>query len=136
MKHHLGQAGRFVVVGTVAAAVHLLVVKVLVQWLGLMPLVANLGGWMVAFWASFLGHYRWTFKGGSQGTALAPATSAKRFFLVSAVGFVVNEALYAAALRWSAWRFDWLLAGVLIVMALLTFLASRLWAFRGSGHSA
>jgi putative flippase GtrA len=132
VRRHHGQVARFVVVGTLAAAVHLLVVMALVRWLGWVPLAANLAGWLVAFWVSFFGHYGWTFR----GTTLVVAASAKRFFVLSASGFLVNEALYATALRWSGLRFDLLLAGVLIVMAVLTFVASRLWAFRGSDRPA
>ena len=132
LRRHGGQLARFVVVGAMAAAVHLLVVMALVRWLGWLPLAANPCGWLVAFWVSFVCHYGWTFK----GSHLTAAASVKRFFVLSAGGFVVNEALYAAALRWSEFRFDGLLAAVLIVMAVLTFVASRLWAFPGSDRPA
>jgi putative flippase GtrA len=132
MKRHHAEVARFIVVGTAAAAVHLLIVMMLVTWLRWQPLGANLCGWLVAFWVSFFGHYGWTFR----GSALGVSASARRFFVLSAGGFAVNEALYAAALRWSALRFDWLLACVLVFMAVLTFVASRLWAFRGSGGRA
>lgn len=129
---HSGQVARFVVVGAMAAAVHLLVVMALVRWFGWLPLAANPGGWLVAFGVSFAGHYGWTFRGNN----LTAAASAKRFFVLSAGGFVVNEALYAVALRWSEYRFDALLTAVLIVMAVLTFVASRLWAFPDSDRPA
>lgn len=132
LRAHGAQVVRFVVVGAMAAAVHLLVVMGLVRWLGWLPLAANPGGWLVAFGVSFAGHYGWTFS----GSHLSAAASARRFFVLSASGFVVNEALYAVALRWSAYRFDALLAAVLIVMAVLTFVASRLWAFPGSERPA
>lgn len=130
MKQRHGQVFRFVVVGTAAAVVHLLVVTALVRLLGWQPLLANVAGWLLAFWVSFIGHYGWTF----HGTVLTATASAKRFLVLSAGGFLANECLYAMALRWSTQRFDLLLVGVLLVTAVLTFLASRFWAFQGSGH--
>ena len=122
------QLARFIVVGTGSAAVHLGIVAMLVRLAGWVPLVANLAGWMVAFWVSFIGHYGWTFR----GTVLTKRASAQRFVLLSASGFLLNEGLYAMTLRWTAQRFDVLLAFVLVVTAVATFVASRLWAFRAS----
>lgn len=130
MTRHRRQVIRFVVVGCAAAAVHLSVVTVLVRLAGAAPLAANVAGWALAFWVSFIGHYGWTFR----GTVLTRSVAARRFVLLSATGFAVNEGLYALALHWSALRFDLLLVVVLLVTAVLTFLASRVWAFQGSGH--
>ncbi len=58
--------------------------------------------------------------------------AAARFFLVSALGFAVNEAAYAALLRLTAIRYDVLLALVLIGIAGMTFILGRYWAFRRS----
>ena len=119
---------RFIVIGTAAAAVHLAVVTLLVRLGGLRPLLANVAGWAVAFWVSFMGHYGWTFR----GTVLTRNASARRFVLLSGAGFAVNESLYALALDTSTLRFDVLLALVLLATAVITFVASRWWAFRGS----
>ena len=54
------------------------------------------------------------------------------FFLVSALGFAVNEAAYATLLRLTAIRYDVLLALVLIGIAGMTFILGRCWAFRRS----
>jgi len=43
---------------------------------------------------------------------------------------MVNEISYAWLLRRTALRYDVLLALILIVIAVLTFLLSRFWAFR------
>ena len=87
------------------------------------PLVANLVGWLVAFAVSFIGHYRLTFR-----HSRIPWTIAiRRFFLVSAAGFLVNESAYAWLLHATAVRYDVLLALILIGLAVLTFVVSRLW---------
>jgi putative flippase GtrA len=79
----------------------------------------------MAFVVSFVGHHKWTF--GDRGAAMGQA--AARFFLVSATGFAVNEGAYVALLQWSSLRYDLVLAAVLVAVAVLTYLASRHWAF-------
>jgi putative flippase GtrA len=91
--------------------------------------MANGVGWLVAFGVSFTGHHRWTFR--HQAAPLARA--APKFFLVSAGGFLLNQLAYAAALRWSGVRYDIALAAVLVLVAGLTYLISRFWAFASPG---
>ena len=121
-----GRVARFVLVGTAAAAVHWSVVVVLVEHAGWRPLLANVLGWLIAFSVSFSGHYRWTFR--HHGVPLW--RSAGRFFVVSACGFAINELAYALLLRWSALRYDLVLAAVLMAVAGGTYLVSHYWAFR------
>ncbi|CDM25582.1 GtrA family protein [Castellaniella defragrans] len=122
------QIGWFVIVGCAAAATHWAVAVACVSLGGLPPLAANVVGWLVAFGVSFAGHYHLTFR--HQRAPLGRA--AARFFLVSALGFAVNEAAYAALLRLTAIRYDVLLALVLVGIAGMTFILGRYWAFRRS----
>ena len=122
----LSPALRFIVIGCAAAAVHLAVVRLLVGAQLLVPLAANVVGWLVAFGVSFAGHYGWTFA--QQRAPLRHALP--RFFALSALGFAVNELAYVVALRFIPWRYDVLLAGVLVGVAVGTFVLSKLWAFR------
>lgn len=128
----LPPALRFIVIGCAAAAVHLAVVRWLVgaQWL--QPAAANVLGWLVAFIVSFSGHFYWTFA--QQGTMLRQALP--RFFLLSAAGFAVNELAYVLALRFVPWRYDVLLACVLVGVAVGTFVFSKLWAFKAKPATA
>nr|WP_180984196.1 GtrA family protein [Castellaniella caeni] len=128
MKKLITQIGWFVIVGCAAAATHWAVAVACVALAGLAPLLANLVGWLVAFGVSFTGHYRLTFR--HQHAPLL--RSALRFFAVSALGFVVNEAAYATLLRLTTIRYDLLLALVLIGIAGMTFILGRYWAFRHS----
>ena len=123
-----GHIAWFIAVGCLAAAVHWSVVVALVERMAWLPLWANIVGWLVAFCVSFGGHHHATFKG--HGAPLA--ASAMRFFAVSAAGFAVNEAAYAALLRFSGQRYDVVLGAVLVAVAFVTYLASRHWAFLGS----
>lgn len=122
----------FIAVGGAATAVHWSTVVALVRGLGLPPLAANVGGWMVAFGVSFAGQSMLTFR--DQGAP--PRQAAGRFLLLSLGGFTINEAAYAALLRWSPWRYDVLLAAVLLGVAVFTYLLSRHWAFRSAAAAA
>ncbi|GAB3330020.1 GtrA family protein [Bordetella tumulicola] len=120
------QLAWFVAVGCAAAVTHWLVAVTSVQWLHIPPLAANAIGWLIAFVVSFTGHYRLTFR----RLAAHWVTAARRFFLISACGFLINEAAYAWLLHVTRLRYDVLLALILLGLAVLTFLGSRLWAFR------
>lgn len=122
----LPSALRFIVIGCGAAAVHFAVVYALVESQWLPPLAANTIGWLVAFVVSFSGHYHWTFA--AQNVRWQNALP--RFFALSALGFAVNEASYALALHLSPWRYDVLLALVLVAVAVGTYVLSKLWAFK------
>jgi putative flippase GtrA len=128
MSHPAARVVWFIAVGCAAAATHLGVVILLVSGAGLLPLVANVLGWLVAFVVSFSGHWLLTFR--SQQAPLGRA--ARRFFGVSLSGFLVNEVAYAILLRWSGMRYDLVLAIVLVGVAVITYLRSSRWAFRGS----
>ncbi|HEY9572883.1 MAG TPA: GtrA family protein [Pusillimonas sp.] len=125
MKQIIGQLSWFTAVGCAASATHWLVVVAIVNLASLAPLVANIAGWIVAFGVSFSGHYHLTFRRHE-----APAwRAARRFFLVSATGFGINEISYAYLLHATTIRYDVLLAAVLIAIAVFTFILSRFWAF-------
>ena len=126
MKKMVREVVWFVAVGCAAAATHWLVAVACVDRAGLPPLVANVLGWLVAFFVSFGGHYRLTFR--HQRKELV--TAFRRFFLVSAGGFLINELSYAFLLKATAVPYDLLLAAILVAIAFLTFVVSRLWAFR------
>ena len=117
---------RFVLIGTAAAATHFAVVWAVVAAAGLPPLVANVIGWVVAFAVSFGGHFAWTF-----ADQQAPIMQAmQRFAAVSLAGFVVNESLYALLLHGGVLGYRSALVVVLLMVAVMTYVLSRFWAFR------
>lgn len=119
---------RFISIGSAAAATHFAVVWAAVAFGGLVPLLANVIGWAVAFAVSFAGHHVWTF-----ADQQAPVMqSARRFMFVSAAGFVINEAAYALLLHSSALDYRSALVIVLLGVAVMTYLLSRFWAFKAA----
>jgi putative flippase GtrA len=117
---------RFIAVGCTAAAVHFATVLLFVGGAGATPLAANVAGWLLAFGVSFLGQWRFTFRG-----QRAPARQAlRRYFVLSLGGFAANEMAYGALLHWTRLPYDLLLAAVLVGTALFTYVLSSRWAFR------
>ena len=122
----LPQLLQFVLVGGAAAATHLAVVGLLVPLTGVAPLAANVLAFFVAFVVSYNGHALLTFSTAEvRGLAVAA-----RFFAVACLSFAANELLYAIALHWLHWHYFWSLAGVLLLVAVGTFVLSKFWAFK------
>ena len=119
------QLMRFGVVGVTAMCVHLLVVALLVP-LGLAPLIANVAAFLVAFQVSYFGHARWTFKVSDPNNKKHQI----KFFSVAVLSFILNETSYSLLLNWLHWHYLISLAMVLVAVAVVTFVLSRLWAFR------
>ena len=119
-------AAWFLVVGGTATLVHWAAVVALVEWAAVRPLAANVGGWLAAFGVSFAGHHRLSFR----GHATPALAAARRFFVVSAAGFALNQAAYAVLLAKTSLSYALLLGVVLASVAAATYVASRWWAFR------
>jgi len=119
------QALRFILVGGAAASTHLLMVALLVQGLQWPPLSANILAFLLAFWVSYGGHALLTFA----HTGVAHRQALPRFFVVACGAFVVNELFYFTALRWLPWHYLISLFLVLLLVAVGTFVSSKLWAF-------
>lgn len=125
MLRRLPQPLQFLGVGGSAAATHLLVVTALVQGLQWPPLLANVLAFLVAFCVSYSGHALFTFS-----RHRAPHSQAlPRFFTVACASFAVNEVLYFVALEVLHWDYFWSLIAVLVLVAVMTFVAAKFWAF-------
>ncbi|MDR0225895.1 MAG: GtrA family protein [Burkholderiaceae bacterium] len=121
----LPQGLQFVAVGGCAAATHLAVVGLLVAWLGMEPLAANVLAFLVAFVVSYNGHALLTFASAqARGWGVVA-----RYFAVACAAFVANELLYWMALQWLGWHYFWSLALVLVLVAVGTFVFAKFWAF-------
>lgn len=117
---------KFGVVGASAAAVHMLVVILLVQNSSLHPLLANVGAFLTAFIVSYVGHRQWTF----EAQDIAHTSTGPKFFLVAVMGFASNEVLFYLFLRFFDWPYYISLFVVLLLVAVFTFVLSKLWAFK------
>lgn len=116
----------FLGVGATAAAVHFTTVWILVQTEFANPAWANVLAFWGAFAVSYFGHAAFTFAGnGGPGRR-----SMLRWLTVSLSGFILNQSLYVAALRWlSGIHYLILLFMVTCAVTVLTYLLGKYWAF-------
>jgi putative flippase GtrA len=114
----------FVLVGSAAALTHMGVFALVesLMW----PELANALGFCVAFFVSFAGHRRLSFK--DAGTSVA--TSLGRFALTALAGFASNELVFVLLLRGFGLASLLALLLALVFAAGQTFVLSRYWAFR------
>ena len=116
---------RFGIVGVSAMCVHMLSVLVIVPF-GVVPLIANVIGFLIAFQVSYFGHARWTFDVQDPNNMQHKI----KFFGVALGSFLINEIAYSILLKVFAMDYRIALAIVLVGVAALTFFLSRFWAFR------
>ena len=95
----------------------------LVLLLDMSPLVANVAGFGIAFQVTYFGHRRWTFR------AIRRDGDYRRMLVVSLAAFALNELMYAVLLRTTQLDYRFALALVLVAVAGLTFVGSRVWVF-------
>ncbi|MFK5998142.1 MAG: GtrA family protein [Rhodobacterales bacterium] len=121
----LSQSLRFGFVGGVATLVHISVGSFWIAF-GINPLWANLWAFTTALLVSFLGHQFFTFRG--HGRPIR--SSAMRFASVAVLGFVVNEMVLLTLTKRLLLNPTLSLIISTLSVATMTFILSRLWAFR------
>lgn len=125
MSHWTTQASRFAGVGLLATLVH-----VTAAWLanlvpGMNPFAANLIGFACAFWISYLSNFYWTFaKRGDHATHIG------RFFISSALCFLLSNAIVFIAVTQLQLSFTIALLAIAILIPPLSFVMVKFWAFR------
>lgn len=119
------QAGRYLVVGTLAFAIDYGVTRALVAWLPL--LVANSIGFLVANAFNFLAAHRWVFGHSFDRAIVARAYGA--VLGVSVVGLLINDAVVWTWVAWLGWPlFPGKALATLVAMA-WNFMARRAWVY-------
>lgn len=116
---------RFVVIGVLAAIVHMSIAWILIDSSGVTPLLGNLAGFLTAFTLSFLGQYYWTFRSQRHWAA-----AVWRFGVISGTAFLIDNALLLLLLD-HAWL-DTADATVVAacVIPVISYLGNRLWALK------
>ena len=117
----------FAVIGAAAAAVHYFV-AVGIEFTQLMsPAKANILGFLLAFPVSYLGHRKLSFA----GHTATHQQAFPKFFAVALTGFLVNQLMVLNTLSFTALPFWLVLAVVMVLVAISTYLLSRYLAFKG-----
>jgi putative flippase GtrA len=122
------QVARFVFVGGLAALTHLTVVVALVSAGIAAPLVANVAGFLVAFWVSYFGQRNWTFRAKN----VRHRRGVPLHFAVATGSFLLNEGLFWLLLRFTPLPYPVALVIVLAAVAVVTFVLLRRWVFRSA----
>jgi putative flippase GtrA len=113
-------------IGATAAATHLSIVFLLVNFMHVDALIANIFAFFTAFNVSFFGHKYLTFSQLHDQKVL----SLPHFFLVAASAGTINEGLYFLVLRYTHLNYLLALGLVLFLVSVYSFLLSRYWACR------
>lgn len=124
-KQTFWQLFRFGITGTTAALVNFFSVVLIVEYAHLQPLVANIFAFLLAFNVSYFGHRFWTFGHKSHGRESLP-----KFFTISITCFFLNEGLFALLLAKTQLHYTWALIITILIVAILSFVLSKLWAFK------
>lgn len=120
----------FMLVGALAALVHLAVVFLLVEYAAWRPAQANVAAFCVAFLVSFQGQRRFTF-----GSGAPWRRSMARWGMVSVAAFALNQFLFTQALQHLPGQpYLLLLAAVTLLVAALSFMLGKVWAFAGAAR--
>lgn len=115
----------FAAIGVAATLVHLAVAMTASEVLGLVPLLANFAGYACAVSVSYLGHARLTF-----GTPARDGRQFLRFATVSLLGLATSQAIVYGLADVAGLPFGLALAPALIIVPAMTFVLSKVWAFR------
>jgi len=116
---------RFISVGGLATLTHYFAALMMAHLFRFHPEVANVCGFVIAFTVSFLGHWRWTFR--DQQARFHRALPA--FALVAAIMFLLNALILHLLLKYAPFRFELALLLAQSMVVVLTYVASKYWAF-------
>lgn len=120
------QISKFICIGTLAAVVNFIVDIFLVELISIKPLIANIFGFIISFQVSFIGHRFWTFyEEGIKDTHIVWI----KFLIIALSSLALNQLLYAIYLMFIN-NYIIALFFALITVPPLTFIVSKLWAFK------
>lgn len=125
------QLVKFIIMGSLAAVVHLAVLYTAVTFLDIAPAWANALAFVVAFVVSFIGHLNVTFKENHLAQTASVSSRLFKWFMSAITGFMLNQGLFVLGLAWlgeSYYLLIWFI--VTGIVTALSFLLGKLWAFK------
>ncbi len=93
--------------------------------LGMAPKLAMSLLYMVGVLQTFVFNKSWTFRYSGQGRS-----AFRRHVLLYAVGYGVNLLLMAVLVDTLRWPHQWVMAGLVVLMAAFFFVGQKFWVFR------
>jgi putative flippase GtrA len=122
------EGGTFAAVGLAATAVHALMSLAARQAAGLGAVEATFVGYLCSVGVSYLGNARFTF-----GRPALHGPQFARFLTVSLAGLGANLGITWLLVNRLGWPFKAALAVVVVVIPAMSFVFSKIWAFRDRG---
>ena len=111
-------------VGLVAGLVHAVIGIALVRLQILEPFFANIVAFSVAFWVSYFGHYRFTFKSSN-----SQKMASVRFFITAILGLLLNQACIYVFVYLVGISYELSLVITFMLVSINTYLVSKYWVF-------
>ncbi len=118
------QFSRFMSVGVLATGIHVLSALFLNSVMGLEPLRANFGAFLVATVWSFLGHWAWTFEQRAH-----VRSSAIKFAVLSLLCFAANQSIVYVVTKMAGLPLAVAMVPVVLLIPVLSFWLSRTHVF-------
>lgn len=125
LRHEVGLAARYALVGVSATAVHITTVALILNYSDTSPILANTCAFLAAFGISFAGNYYWTFRSpGNPGRAL------RRFLTISLTAFLMNTLLLTLLVegQWFSPTVSAICSAALVPA--MSFIATRFWGLK------
>jgi putative flippase GtrA len=123
----LGQVLRYAISGGLVTMLGVGTYALLVRYVGVAPLVANVGSYLVAMGFGYFLHGRFSFR--DQGTSGQPVMVGGKFFITSGISFSLNSFfvwLFTSMLHWDALT---PIATMVFVTPAICFVIYRKWVF-------
>ncbi len=121
------QVIRYIIVGGLGTAAHLVVLTMSVEWFQLDVIRASIAGFLAALSVSYVLNHHWTFE-----SPRSRLSSFWRYFVVSVSGLMLNTAMVYAMVEYLHWWYLTAQISVILVVPTSNFLLNRYWAFAPS----
>ncbi len=122
--HLFFQLMRFGIIGLLAAVTHYVLAMLCIHQ-QMSVALANLCGFLTAFWVSYFGHRIFTFN----AVQISHRSTLPKFIIVAVSGFIFNEMLLLALHHVTPYPISILLIITIIITSLFTFFLNRIFAF-------
>ncbi len=123
-------AFRYLIVGGLGTVIHLAILALCVELLGIDAVTGSVLGFVGALSVSYLLNHYWTFR-----SRRAHLSSLWRYVAVSLSGLALNTGMMYALVHFSHWWYFTAQLSVILVVPLSNFLLNRYWTFSSKSNS-
>jgi len=125
------QFQRYLIVGALGTGVHLVILALCVEWLGMGATGGAVAGFIGALLVSYILNHRWAFD-----SSRAHTSSLWRYALVSVSGLALNTAMVSAMVNYLQWWYFTAQLSVIWIVPISNFILNRYWTFGTNAKSS